>query len=36
MALAAADSSTYSPGEMVVEAQLTVTFSIVHPAETAD
>ena len=36
MALAAADSSTYSPGEMVVGAQLTVTFSIVHPAETAD
>ncbi len=36
MALASADSGTYSPGEMVVGAQLTVTFSIIHPAETAD
>jgi uncharacterized protein YggE len=36
MALASADSGTYSPGEMVVGAQLTVTFSIIHPAEIAD
>ena len=36
MALAAADSGTYSPGEMVVGAQLTVTFGIIHPAETAN